>query len=266
MKRIIVKQFLLCLALVVSFLTAKAQEVSCYISENFTVDAGSTFTANVQVDSFINVGGASFSLYWDPQVLLFKDVTSVGVELGDLSGFNTNDAVSEGKLGFSWINPSATQGVTLPDSTVLISVVFEVIGNGGDTTSLSYTDDPTPREFANLKPELIPSKFTGASVTVFGTSNTNYNSAPEKIHLYPPTPNPFYENTLIKIDLQEAARTSIKIIDQNGRLLLEDEQFFTAGLQNIPISKEIFQHSGIYYCLLNANEFRVMQKLIFIDR
>jgi hypothetical protein len=266
MKRIIVKQFMLCLALAVSCLIANAQVISCYFPGDFTVDAGSTFTADVQVDSFIDVGGASFSINWDPAVLLFKEVSNLGVELSELSGVNESKAVSDGELGFSWVNPSATTGATLPDSTVLLSLTFEVIGAAGDTTSLRFTNSPVYREFSDLRPEVIPASFTDAAVAVSGTSNAFYNSAPDKIRLYPPVPNPFYENTLIKVDLQHAAQTSIKIIDQSGRVLYEDQQFLSPGLQNIPISKEIFQHSGTYYCLLNANEFRVMQKLIFIDR
>lgn len=266
MNRITVKQLTLCLALAVSCLIAKAQVVSVYFPGNLTVDASSTFTADIQVDSFINVGGASFSVNWDPQVLLFKEVTNLGVELSELSGLNDAKAISDGELGFNWVNPSATMGATLADSTVLMSIVFEVIGGGGDTTSLRFTDTPVYREFSSLAPALIPSTYTDAAISVMGTSNTYFNSAPEKIHLYPPVPNPFYENTLIKVKLEKAAQTSIKIIDQNGRLLYDDQQFFSPGLQNIPISKEIFKQSGTYYCLLNSDEFRVMQKLIFIDR
>lgn len=266
MKCITVKQFLLCLALVVSCLIAKAQVVSCYLPSEIAVDAGSTFTVDVKVDSFIDVGGASFSINWDHTVLQFKEITNLGVELSELSGINDSKAESDGELGFSWVNPSATQGVSLPDSSTLLSVTFDVIGSAQDTTSLRFTDTPVYREFSNLTPALIPSTFSSAAITITGTSNTYYNSAPEVISLYPPVPNPFYENTLIKIDLRQAAQTSIKIIDQTGRVLYEDQQFFGAGQQNIPISKEIFKQSGTYYCLLNSNEFRIMQKLIFIDR
>ncbi|PHN06877.1 cohesin domain-containing protein [Flavilitoribacter nigricans] len=266
MKRITVKQFMLCLALVVSFLNAKAQVVSCYLPSDIAVDAGSTFTVDVRVDSFIDVGGLGISVNWDPTILLFKEASNGGLELNELSGFNEVKAESEGKLGFGWVASSAVTGITLPDSTVLFSISFDVIGAPQDTTSLRFTDDPIFSEFYTLEPAILPATFSGAFVNVTGTSNTYYNSAPEIISLYPPVPNPFYENTLIKIDLQKAAQTSIKIIDQTGRLLYEDQQFLSAGLQNIPISKEIFNQSGTYYCLLNANEFRVMQKLVFIDR
>lgn len=266
MKRITVKQFLLCLTLVAACLFAKAQTVYCYIPGEFSVDAGSSFTANVQVDSFIDIGSCAFSIKWDPAVLQFTEVTNLAVTLNELSGVNDSRAISDGELGFIWVNPSATTGTTLADSTVLLSVSFNVVGNGGDTTSLQFTDDPVYREIADLQPVEIPSVFTGAAVSVFGTSDTYYNSAPEIISLYPPVPNPFHHNTNLKFDLEKSAQTTIKIVDQMGKVLYQDQQFLSAGLQNIPISKEIFTQSGAYYCLLNASEFRVMQKLIFIDR
>lgn len=267
MKSMNVKQLTLCLTLIVfSFLFAKAQTVSCYISNDYVVDAGSSFVADIRVDSFIDVGGFGLSVNWDPNVLMFKGVSNLGVTLSELSGFNDQKATSHGELGFGWVNSSAIMGATLPDSTVLFSIMFDVIGNGGDTTSLRFTDTPVAREFADLSPALIPYTFTDGFVSISGTSNTYFNSAPEKISLYPPVPNPFYESTNVKIDLLQAAHTTIKIVDQQGKILYEDQQYLSAGMQTIPISKDIFQHSGTYYCLLLANDFRVMQKLVFIDR
>ena len=266
MKHITVKQLTLCLTLTFSCLFINAQTVSCYFPSNYAVDAGSTFTVDIMVDSFINVGGLGLSVNWDPTVLQFKETRNLGITLGELSGFNDVKAVSHGELGLSWINSSVTVGKTLPDSSILFSILFDVVGVGGDTTSLKFTDTPVAREFADLQPSVIPSTYLDASVMVNGTSNTYYNSSPEKITIYPPSPNPFYENTFLKVELEHAAQTTIKIIDQLGKVLYEDQQYLNAGEQSIPIAKEIFSQSGTYYCLLHANDFRVTQKLIFIDR
>lgn len=267
MKRIIVKQFTLCLALFVTCLIAKAQTVSLYLTGDFQFDPGSTFTTDLQVDSFINVGGFGFSVNWDPNILQFKEVSNLGIDFsGQFSGFNDGGAMSEGELGVFWLNPLIPAGVTLSDSTRLMSLTFDVIGEPGDTTSIRFTSDPVAIDFSTGDLVVIPHEFEDEPVTLTGTSNTYYNSAPEIISLYPPTPNPFHENTMIKIDLRQAALTDIKIVDQTGKLLYQGQQFFSAGPQNIPISKEIFQQSGTYYCLLNADNFRIMQKLVFIDR
>ena len=261
------KQLLFGLLLLVPFSFAKAQTISCYFPQEYVVDPGSSFAVSIKVDSLANVGGFGFSVNWDTTVLKYAGVDSLGVTLSDLSGFNEAHTDS-GKLGISWLSISAIEGLELPDSTTLFSILFEAIGDGGDTSSLRFSNDPTPGEFANLDGELLPSAFTNGFVTLTGetTTSTNYNSAPEKISLFPPTPNPFYESTLIKFDLKQAAQTNIKIIDQLGRVLFENQQFLSPGIQNIPISKDIFQHSGTYFCLIQSRDFWVTQKIMYIGR
>jgi hypothetical protein len=265
MKSNTVKQLSLCLILVVSSLFAKTQTVSCYFPAEYTADIGSTLVVEVKVDSFNNVGGMEFSIKWNPDMLSYKQTGNLGVTFNEFSGFN-EAKIDEGKLGLSWISPSAVEGITLPDSTTLFSIEFDVIGTTDDTTSLQFSDDPRTREFFTTAGVVIPSIYRNGFVTLTGTSGTSYNSAPDLINLYPPTPNPFYENTFIKIDLRQAAQTNIKIVDQMGKVLHDEQQYLSAGLQTIPVSKDIFSHSGTYYCLLYANDFRVMQKLVFIDR
>jgi hypothetical protein len=219
------------------------------------------------VDSLASVGGFVFSVNWDTTVLKYVGVDSLGVSFSDLSGFNEAKTVN-GKIGISWLSLTAIEGLTLSDSTTLFSIIFEAIGGGGDTTSLRFSNDPTPREFANLDGQLLPSAYADGFVTLTGraSTSTNFNSAPEKISLFPPTPNPFYESTLIKFDLKQAAQTNIKIIDQLGKVLYENQQYLSPGIQNVSISKDIFQHSGTYFCLIQSRDFWVTQKIMYIGR
>lgn len=266
MNRIFGKQLVLCLSLLVAGMAAKAQTIACYFTENYELDPGTVFTANIRIDSFISVGGAGLTIKWDPAVLRYIEVDSVGVVLNEFSGINEQQAESAGLLGFNWLANDLVEGSTLPDSSLFLAVTFEAIGSGGDTTSLQFTDDILPSEFYSVDVSIIPAEYTNASVALSGTSRAFYNSAPERIHLYPPVPNPFYDNTRIQLDLRDAALTSIQIVDQQGRLLYEDEQFLGSGRQEIPLAKEIFPQSGTYYCLLRSDEFQVTQKLIFIER
>ncbi|MEZ4994094.1 MAG: T9SS type A sorting domain-containing protein [Saprospiraceae bacterium] len=264
MKSNTVKQLTLCLILVVSSLFAKSQTVSCYFPSEYTADVGSILTVDVKMDSFTNVGGFQLSIMWDTDLLEYKEAI-LQVDHSELSGLNESK-VDEGKVGVAWISPSGAVGVTLPDSTTLCSFRFEVVGDVTGTTPLEFIDEPLERGFFSPEGTDIASTYADGSVMLMGASNTSYNSAPDHIRLYPPTPNPFYENTYIKIDLRQAAQTNIKIVDQLGKVLHDEQQYLGAGLQTIPITKDIFTQSGTYYCLLYGSDFRVMQKIVFIDR
>jgi hypothetical protein len=263
----IVQRFFLCLSLMAVSLFAKAQTIHVYFPQEYTVDADSTLIVSVKVDSLSNVAGFSFSVEWDSTVLEYAGVDSLGITLNDFSGFNTSDTIG-GNLGISWFSPSVQENLSLPDSTTVFSIIFKAIGAPDDTTSLRFVDLPTVREFGNAEGVEIPSIYSNGFVTLTGTAatSTQFNSAPEKITLYPPAPNPFYEQTLIQFDLQQATRANIQIMDQLGRVIFEDQQYLPAGTQTMPVSKDIFPQSGTYYWILHSKDFRVTQKIMFLNK
>lgn len=262
----IINKLLLCLVLVTASFMVKAQTIHCYFPQEYTVDADSTLIVSIKVDSLAGVGGFNFSVNWDSAVLRYVGVDSVGVTFNEFSGFNESKTIN-GKLGINWLSLTAIEPLELADSTTLFSIIFEAVGKPGDTTSLRFANDPNPREFADLNAQLLPSAYTDGFVTLTGElSSTSFNSAPEKIALYPPAPNPFYEQTLIKFDLQQATQANILIMDQLGRVIFEDRQYLPAGAQTMPLSKEVFPQSGTYYWMLHAGDFRVTQKIMFLER
>lgn len=262
----IVKKLLLCLVLITSSLIVKAQTIHCYFPQEYSVDADSTLIVSVKVDSLSNVAGFSFSVEWDSSVLRYIGTDSLGITFSELSGFNTRDTAS-GNLGISWFSPSVVDVLALSDSTTMFSIVFKAIGQPGDTTALRFVDSPNQREFGNPEGSAISSIYTNGFVSLTGElSSTSFNSAPEKATLYPPAPNPFYEQTMIKFDLQQATQANILIMDQLGRVVFEDRQFLPAGTQTMPVSKEIFSQSGTYYWILQARDFRLTQKIMFINK
>lgn len=266
MKRTPVKQFLLCLILVGSLLSSNAQVVTCYFPEDFTVDPGMTIVADVKVDSFINLVGLAFSVNWDPAVLRYKEVTNVALEMNQFSGFNEGEAESQGKFGLLWLASDIQQGETYADSTTIFSIVLEAIGNPMDTTSLQFSDDPVTREAISNDQQSLPLEFEAVSITLNNTSQTNYNSAPDRITVLPVQPNPFHEGTTLPLILEHPAQTQITVIDQQGKVYYNHSRWLGAGQQRIALSDDIFTHSGTYYCLLRSADFVVHQKLVYINR
>ncbi len=251
--------------LISSFSYLNGQTISYYFEKDYVVEPDSTFTASIQVDSFIDVGGLGMSIWWNPGILEYQEFQYQGVEPSDIGGINEQN-VSDGRIGVIWLSPSAAEGLTLPDSTVLFSIVFKAIGLPGDTTSLSFYDAPVPSESYNNVPAVIPSEFLKGFVQLSGNTSAEYNSAPERIKLDPPTPNPFSENTLIQFELQQATEADIRIVDQLGRLVYNNRQFLPAGKQSLPVARDMLPQAGTYYFLMQAKNFRVTQKLVLVDR
>jgi hypothetical protein len=55
-------------------------------------------------------------------------------------------------------------------------------------------------------------------------------------------------------------------MDQLGRVVFEDQQNLPAGLQTMPVSKDVFPQSGTYYWVLHSRDFRVTQKIMFLNK
>jgi len=94
-----------------------------------------------------------YSLEWNPNVLTFTGVQSFGLNGVNSSSFGQNN-VNAGKLTYAWFDPNVT-GVVMTSDVVHYEVCFDIIGNTGDYSLISYSNDPTPIEVANADFEVV---------------------------------------------------------------------------------------------------------------
>ena len=98
-------------------------------------------TAEIQfqmrVDTSFNpIRGAQFSLQWDPNVIQYERFVS------ELEGFIINDRITDsGSIGLVW-NLGVGEQLGFKDRTPLFQLVFRVIGELNDSTSIEISDLP----------------------------------------------------------------------------------------------------------------------------
>lgn len=92
------------------------------------------------VDNFITVGAMEFSMTYNPSVLSFNEFRNFAPLPGFGAG-NTN-LVSPGLLRVLWFNSNVVND-TLPDGTVLFEICFDVIGLGGQSSQITFGNDPS---------------------------------------------------------------------------------------------------------------------------
>lgn len=112
----------------------------------------------ITVENFTDVGVMQFDIQWDPTVLDFDNILNIDPILAG-SNLNASSFIidtNSGTLNLSWPFPFALpDGITLPDSTVIFDLCFNVIGNFGtnspvrfiESTNINETignDDPSP--------------------------------------------------------------------------------------------------------------------------
>ncbi len=92
---------------------------------------------------FGRVTSLQFTLEWDPQVLEFIRVRTMGLPGLDTENVNL-DRVSGGKLMLSWDDPNI-EGVSLPDQSTLFALEFRALAGGGESP-VGFVEGPVGHE------------------------------------------------------------------------------------------------------------------------
>ncbi|MEM8523578.1 MAG: T9SS type A sorting domain-containing protein [Bacteroidota bacterium] len=133
---------------------------------------------DISVFDFKKITSFQFALNWNPSLLSFKGVRNVNEQLTsyDLeSSFNTSPQFTEeGRLVTVWADLINFQALTLPDSSVLFSVVFEVITRVDRTTTVELcTDCGLAVEFTTEQGRLVPYETSGGNIKIQNTIGSN---------------------------------------------------------------------------------------------
>ena len=118
---------------------------SCQVLEmsisSETVSAGDDICVDVVVQSgFNNIIGAGWSFNFDETVLMFTGAQMFNPNLDGLSSATINQpANSPGAIIFAW---NSFMGEDLPNSSLLYQLCFTAIGNPGNCSAITFSNDP----------------------------------------------------------------------------------------------------------------------------
>lgn len=103
---------------------------------------GDTVCLPVQVVGFTDILDADFNLSWNPTGLNLIDIVPAGPLGLDAAANFDESAAGVGLLGFSWDGGGTPE--SLPDSTLLFELCFEVLGEPNTCEPVSVPDAPVP--------------------------------------------------------------------------------------------------------------------------
>jgi len=103
-------------------------------------DAGGTVELDLRVTGFDQLGIFEGTIQWDASGLEFVEVKNFGVAKLLAENFGRPIGV-DNQLTFSWAEP-ATSGQSAADSSVLFTLVFNVLGEAGSIQKVEFVDEP----------------------------------------------------------------------------------------------------------------------------
>lgn len=118
---------------------------------DLSVAPGTNICVDVTNESnFISIQNMQLSIVWDDAVLEFDQITNLNPNMPGLNLQNSfGPPTITDALIFSWFDSNGS-GVSLPNGDTYFTICFNVIGNDGDCTSLSFENDPSPIEVFNI--------------------------------------------------------------------------------------------------------------------
>jgi gliding motility-associated-like protein len=138
------------------------------IMPDVTVENGDQLCLEVSIENFTDIASMQFSINFNAGVLDFDAVEGI-----TLPGLGPNNfgytQVDNGIITFSWdAISSGSPSVTLPDGTVIFELCFNVIGGGGSSTDVDFSDNPTTIEISTPNVQNIGLIDLGGMVNVEG--------------------------------------------------------------------------------------------------
>lgn len=131
-------------------------------------DSGTNVCVPVTVtEGFTDILGFGWSIDYDAAILDFTNIQNINPAISSLGANESSD----GTLAFIWNAPFvANSEVTLANGTVLYEMCFDVIGNSGMMSPLTFTDVPNPIETVKVDG---PDDGTEQDLTIVNTTNGN---------------------------------------------------------------------------------------------
>lgn len=133
-------------------------------SDSLVTNTNDTILVPVRVLNFDHIAGVQGTIGFDPGVVNYIDVEQYGVP--GMTGANFGETmVNSGVLTYSW-NSLTTSGESLPDSSILFAIKYQVIGPGGSSTDISFLNAPTPVEIVDSTLTILNPFLSGGHVEV----------------------------------------------------------------------------------------------------
>ena len=216
-------------------------------AEDYTFEAGTTFSADFKLADLASVEGYQFTLNLD-----LNKVEIVDIEEGVAKAANFGTTMmNRGILTTSW-----NQGAdNVQNEERMFSVVLRARDAGKLSEVVSITSDFTQAEAYNTNGELLN------VALAFNDKVTTDN----EFTLYNNKPNPFKESTTISFDLPKAGNARVTIFDISGRIVKAINNEFGAGYNEIQVDKAALKGSGIYFYQLETATHTAKKKMILID-
>ena len=203
-----------------------------FFTKNQTLEKGKTYTIPMLSSNFEHIVGGQFTLKFDTDALVFKNIQPNNLAALALENFGLKQ-VENGVVLCSWANAIQQN---IPSNEAFYNITFTANQDGQLSDFLFINSSQIQAEaYAEEENEI---EFWEMNLSF---ENEDINNG---ISVFP---NPFSIETNFTFDLIESGNVVLDIFDASGKMVFSQNQTFPAGQNNIIIRQSDLAHSGLYF-------------------
>ncbi len=237
--------------------------VYIYLPAQTSGSEGQIINIPVKVRQFKDLTVAQFAIQWDSTVARYVGVNGFGISgMTYASHFGNTTA---DMIRFAWYDNNLAPK-SIADNNLVFNLQLKLVGKKGQNCPISFTSDNlTAFEFNDKNSKEIKFGLANGSISInapIAVQKTPSN----KIKIAPPTPNPFQEESLIKLDIAENQVITLEIFDLTGKKIHQEKTEYEVGTHFVNINKNNnIKNAGVYlYRITTSKGERVAGKVIKI--
>ncbi len=109
------------------------------VASSTNANPGEMICIGFTAQDFDEINRMQYTIGWEPNILQFDHVEGFGLPDLTLANFFDDQALNFGVLGVEWEN---NPGLSLPDGSNLFNICFNVIGDPGNCSAISFEEVP----------------------------------------------------------------------------------------------------------------------------
>ena len=184
--------------------------------------AGVPVTIPVKLDKGLLLGSLQAQFFLDPNLVQFDSISE-----GALGGFFSGMTYYDAQTGRLKLVASGYSNYFIPAGTPLLYIHLTPLQTVDLTSAVMVVqDDPNLRTFA-IGNDCVEYFEIGSAYSGFVSTHT-----PERggLRVLAPSPNPFGEQTVLEIELENPETAFLEVIDLDGRILFSASKNLAAGI------------------------------------
>jgi|GEM_PF-3913855 len=224
---------------------------------------GSQVEVPVRAFQWVDIVSCQGTIAWDTAVIALDSVFQFGLPGMNPTNFGQS-LVPGGKLTYSWNEPNL-QGTQVPDSTVLFNLRFDLIGQGGTSSPVSFSSNPTTLEFVDGNFAVLPFSVEDGRVEIEDTTSVHVGEVKQvQVNVYP---NPIVLDSKIEWE-GDGSPLPWRLIDVSGATV-------NSGIMESPFgfNRESWSHlnmpflpAGIYWIQWGNGKNQRLSKVLIDNK